>query len=149
MSNARMRYTYVFSYWLWEHAYLSKSQDGFEQQQLTIYSWGKPFAKFFSVGFCLAKFPPKVLPATFAQSQWSVTNGCLDTGVKLTLSQAVTLNQDHLAAIAFFGVSSQTLASSIRWYIWWYYNQNLPLHCQEKTYFILLWERVNFTQRLS
>ena len=49
---------------------------------------------------------------------------------KLTLLQAITVNQDHLITVAIFVVSSQTLANSIRQYNCWYYNQNLQLHCQ-------------------
>ena len=66
----------------------------------------------------------------------------------LTLSQAVTANEDHLIIIVISVVSSQALASSIM--------QQLPTlqskskHCiASKTYFALLLERVNFTQRLS
>ena len=40
--------------------------------------------------------------------------GAEDTGDKLTLSQAGTLNQDHVITIAIFVVSLQTLTSCIR-----------------------------------
>ena len=53
-----------------------------------------------------------------------------DTGDKLTLSHAVTLNQEHLITIDIFAVSSQSLASSVRKYNCGHYNQNIPLHCQ-------------------
>ena len=72
----------------------------------------------------------------------------LTLGDELTLSLAVTLNQDWFIKLDIFVISSQTLACSFR--------QSNCIHCEKichciatKIYFVLLRQRVNFTQRLS
>ena len=74
--------------------------------------------------------------------------GAEGTGEVLTLSQAATFNQDHLIIVEIFVVSSQ---------IWPVVLNNLISHIifklydyiASKTYFTMLWERVNFLQRLG
>ena len=56
--------------------------------------------------------------------------GVEDTGDDLTLSEAVTLNQDHLITTDIFVVSAQILASGTSLFNCLNYIQKLPLHCQ-------------------
>ena len=73
----------------------------------------------------------------FVQSQWNATDGWLNTGDDLILSQVVTVNQDHLITIGIFVVSPQILASYIRQFNCFIYLQ--IFHCiASKTYFMFV-----------
>ena len=85
-----------------------------------------------TVGFCLTKYvpPPKVLSAMFAQSQWSVFNGCLRHWRWVNSFSSSNFKPSPFDHQWFFVVSSQFLASSIRQFNCLHFIQNLPLHCQ-------------------